>query len=112
MSIRPSLHETSAQHAPTDESPTISLMRARLRALEPEAIEIYDESAQHAGHAGAQAGGGHYVLLVVSRRFAGQSRVARHRLVYAALGDLMQTQIHALAITAYTPEELQAALPA
>jgi BolA protein len=110
MSIRPPSHET--QQGPADESHTISSMRARLRALEPETIEIYDESAQHAGHAGAQAGGGHYLLLIVSPRFAGQSRVARHRLVYAALGDVMQNQIHALAITAYTPEELQAALPA
>jgi BolA protein len=112
MSLGPSPLEARADQVSADESPTMALMRARLRALDPETIDIYDESAQHAGHAGARAGGGHYVLLIVSRRFAGQSRVARHRLVYAALGELMQTQIHALAITAYTPEELQAALPA
>jgi BolA protein len=86
-------------------------MRERLAVLEPEAVEIFDESGQHIGHAGAQGGGGHYQLLICSHRFEGLSRIARHRLVYAALADLMQTQIHALAITAYTPGELNAAFP-
>jgi BolA protein len=88
---------------------TVSWIRERLAALEPEQVDIYDESQEHAGHAGAQDGGGHYRLLVVSHRFQGQSRVSRHRLVYQALGDLMQRRIHALAITAYTPEEMNAA---
>jgi BolA protein len=90
---------------------TIASMRERLAALEPEIVEIFDESGEHIGHAGAQSGGGHYQLLICSRRFEDQSRVARHRMVYAALNGLMQAQIHALAITAYTPEEMSAAFP-
>jgi BolA protein len=86
-------------------------IRERLTALEPQVLELYDESAEHAGHAGAQAGGGHYRLLIVSQRFEGQRAVARHRLVYQALGELMPQRIHALAISAYTPEELEAAFP-
>jgi BolA protein len=67
---------------------------------------VIDESAAHAGHAGAASGGGHYQLTIVSARFAGMSRVARHRLVYATLGPLMQHRIHALAVRAYAPGEL------
>ncbi len=84
----------------------VGAMRERLAALAPERVEIFDESAAHAGHEGAKAGGGHYRLLVVARAFEGASRVARHRMVYAALGGLLQREIHALAISAYTPEEL------
>jgi BolA protein len=81
-------------------------MRRRLAALEPQALELVDESAKHAGHAGAQPGGNtHWKLDVVSARFSGLGSVARHRLVYAALGDLMHNPIHALAISARTPEE-------
>jgi BolA protein len=76
----------------------------RLDALSPSSLVLEDESAQHAGHAGASAGG-HYRLTVVSSRFQGLNAVARHRMVYATLGDLMQKGIHALAISAYTPEE-------
>ena len=84
----------------------IEHMEARLRAaLAPEALTLTDDSAAHAGHAGAASGGGHYHLNIVSPQFVGKQRVARHRLVYAALGDLMQQQIHALAITALTPAE-------
>jgi BolA family transcriptional regulator, general stress-responsive regulator len=93
------------------QDPTVALIEQRLAALEAELIQIYDESAEHVGHAGAASGGGHYQLIVVSRRFEGQTRVARHRLVYQALGDLMQRQIHALAITALTPEELREVFP-
>jgi len=89
------------------DSDTAALIREQLAALEPELIEIYDESGEHVGHAGAQSGGGHYQLTVVSSRFQGQSRIARHRMVYSALGSLMPSRIHALAITAWTPEELQ-----
>ena len=92
-------------------SDTPARMREQLAVLEPEVVEIFDESGEHIGHAGAQAGGGHYQLLICTPRFEGQSRVARHRMVYAALSNMMQTQIHALAITAYTPEELSAAFP-
>ena len=79
-------------------------MRARLEAaLVPERLEIVDDSAKHAGHAGARDGRGHYSVAIVSARFVGQGAVARHRMVYAALGDMMQTDIHALAIKADTP---------
>jgi Stress-induced morphogen (activity unknown) len=76
----------------------------RLDALSPSSIALEDESSQHAGHAGA-AGGKHFRLTIVSSRFNGLNAVARHRLVYETLGDLMQKGIHALAINAYTPEE-------
>lgn len=81
-------------------------MRERLAALDPESMEILDESGQHVGHAGARDGGGHYQLIIVSRRFAGQPLQTRHRMVYAALGTLMQKEIHALAIKAYAPDEI------
>jgi BolA protein len=67
---------------------------------------VIDESAAHAGHAGAASGGGHYQLTIVSPRFAGVARIERHRLVYAALAPLMQHKIHALAVRAYAPGEL------
>lgn len=88
---------------------TPSLMRERLARLEPEVVEIYDESGEHVGHAGAQSGGGHYQLTIVSPRFEGRSPLARHRMVYAALAELMQSRIHALAITAWTPAEFHSA---
>jgi BolA protein len=91
--------------------PTVALLEQRLGAIEPELVQIYDESGEHVGHAGAAGGGGHYRLIVVSRRFTGLSPVARHRLVYAAVGDLMQQRVHALAITALTPEELREVFP-
>ena len=81
-------------------------MRQRLASLEPDSLDIVDDSKQHAGHAGAAGGGGHYQLTIVSRQFAGKTQIARHRLIYQALGDLMQRQIHALAINAYTPNQL------
>jgi BolA protein len=87
-------------------SDTAELMRSRLAALDPEDIEIVDESAAHAGHAGAVSGGGHYHLTIVSPRFTGQNVVNRHRLIYQALGDLMGNRIHALSISALTPDQL------
>ena len=89
----------------------VAAMERCLAGLEPDLLEIYDESAEHAGHAGARGGGGHYQVLIVSRRFEGQSRVSRHRMVYEALGAMLQQQIHAVAITALTPEELQEVFP-
>jgi BolA protein len=81
-------------------------IRARLAALEPKALELVDESEMHRGHAGYREGGGtHWRLSIVSPRFAGQPTVARHRMVYQALGSLMPDPIHALAITARSPEE-------
>ena len=85
---------------------TAELIHARLASLTPENVVLEDESAQHAGHAGAASGGGHYRLTLVSPQFRNLSTLARHRLVYTAMGELMQHEIHALSITALTPEEL------
>ena len=82
------------------------MIRQRLSRLSPESLEVFDDSSEHAGHAGARDGGGHFQLVIVAREFAGKTAVARHRLVYDALSDLMPKQIHALAIRAYAPEEL------
>lgn len=103
MTSNPFLNATTAERA--------ALIEARLvAALAPvESIDISDDSAQHAGHAGAAAGG-HFSVTIVAAAFAGKARVARHRMVYDALADAMQRGIHALAITAYTPEEF-ASLP-
>jgi BolA protein len=82
------------------------IIRTRLQALEPLALDLVDESEQHRGHAGYREGGNtHWRLSIVSPRFAGKPTVARHRMVYQALGELMQHPIHALAITARSPEE-------
>ena len=85
---------------------TIAEIESRLAVLTPQHIDIIDDSAQHAGHAGARSGGGHYQLTIISPTFSGQNIVARHRAIYQALGDLMQTRVHALSITAYSPDEL------
>jgi len=84
-----------------------SAIRAALEdALQPEFIEIEDQSAQHAGHAGVRGhGGGHFAAHIVAACFAGKSRIARHRMVHAALGDAFKDAIHALSIRAETPEE-------
>jgi BolA family transcriptional regulator, general stress-responsive regulator len=84
-------------------------MRACLAVLDPLQLEIIDESHKHAGHAGARDGGGHYVLRIVAAQFAGKTTVARHRMIYSILGDLMKREIHALTIQALAPDELQAA---
>lgn len=84
---------------------TVELIRQKLHELEPEQVEIVDESIRHAGHEGAKGGGGHYLLTIVSRKFSGKPVLARHRLVYSALNDMMYKRIHALSIKAYTPEE-------
>jgi BolA protein len=81
-------------------------IRERLSALEPRSVELLDESGRHVGHAGAAAGGSHFKLVIVSSRFAGLDKLQRHRMVYAALGPLMQREIHALAIQAVAPDEL------
>ena len=85
----------------------VERIRALLvEALDPAAIEVVDDSHKHVGHAGARGGQGHFSVDIVSAAFAGKLPLARHRLVYAALGDMMQTDIHALAIRARTPEEV------
>ncbi|MBL8436987.1 MAG: BolA family transcriptional regulator [Zoogloeaceae bacterium] len=78
-------------------------IRQRLAALAPLAVDITDDRAKHAGHAGARSGGGHYRLTIVSPQFTGLNTLARHRLVYATLGDLMHSEIHALAIDLAEP---------
>ena len=80
-------------------------IRAALGPLAPSSIELIDESHKHVGHAGARDGRGHFALRIVSAGFHGTSAVARHRQVYAALGGLMQTDIHALSIVALAPDE-------
>ncbi len=80
-------------------------MRDRLASLQPLALQLEDESAQHAGHAGSRpSGGSHWRLAIVSEAFRGKNAVARHRMVYEALGDLMKRDIHALKIEASAPE--------
>ncbi|TCS39245.1 BolA protein [Paucimonas lemoignei] len=77
------------------------------QAFSPLECRLEDDSSKHAGHAGAASGAGHYRLRLVSTRFEGQNRITRHRLVYDCLRDLMQTEIHALNITALAPSEIQ-----
>lgn len=84
----------------------IEEMRTKLASLEPESLEIDDESFLHQGHEGAKGGGGHFNLIIVSRQFAEKSPLLRHRMIFDALQGLMHKQIHALSIKAYTPEEL------
>jgi BolA family transcriptional regulator, general stress-responsive regulator len=80
-------------------------IETRLRAeLAPTELAVRDDSAQHAGHAGAREGG-HFHVAVVSHRFTGLQRLARHRLVYHCLSDLMKQGIHALAVDARAPDE-------
>jgi len=74
-------------------------------ALKPDVLEIIDNSAAHAGHAGARSGGGHYHVTIVAKAFEGKSLVQRHQIIYKALGDLMKQQIHALGINALSPSE-------
>lgn len=90
--------------------PVADAIRQRLTAaLAPARLDLVDESARHAGHAGARPQGeSHFRLTIVASTFAGRSRIERQRLVFAALGDLMQSDIHALAITALTPAEAEA----
>ena len=83
----------------------IEQIRARLAQLQPIEIDIKDESHLHVGHAGAKSGGGHFRLLIISDCFSGLGTLARHRMIYEALGDMMQGPIHALAIRARTVAE-------
>lgn len=75
-------------------------------ALKPSSLEIIDQSHRHAGHAGARDGRGHFDVHIVSEAFKGKLPLARHRLVFAAVGDLMQTDIHALSIKALSTDEI------
>ena len=79
-------------------------IKARLATLNPISLEIQDDSAQHAGHAG-NTGGGHFTVKIVSSQFSQKSQIMRHRLIYQALTDLMPQQIHALSILAISPDD-------
>ncbi len=82
----------------------MAMIRERLEAaLSPESLEIIDESHKHAGHASA-GGAGHFIVNIVSKAFEGKSPIQRHRMVFDAVGDLMQTEVHALSIQADTPK--------
>lgn len=84
----------------------VALIEERLRTtLTPDSLEVIDDSAAHAGHAGARDGG-HFTIRIVAAAFAGKTPIQRHRLIYAALADLMHRDIHALSINkAKTPDE-------
>ncbi len=77
----------------------------KLSVLTPDSVELIDDSEKHAGHEGAKSGG-HFQLIIVSPLFEGKSSQARHRMVHAALGEMLEREIHALSIKAYTPDEI------
>jgi BolA protein len=83
----------------------VERLTALLQALEPEQLEVVDDSHHHAGHAGSADGRGHFTVLIVSNRFAGMNTLRRHRLVYEVVGDMMSSDIHALSIQALAPGE-------
>ncbi|MCG6117406.1 MAG: BolA family transcriptional regulator [Aquimonas sp.] len=89
-------------------STRVEKLRAALLKLQPSVLEVNDDSHKHVGHEGARDGRGHFSLLIVSAAFSGLSPLARHRAVYEAVGELMQTDIHALSMRAFTPEEFSA----
>ncbi len=84
----------------------IETMRDKLSSLDPVSVDIIDESHKHAGHAGARDGGGHYLLKIITPKFAGMTTMARHRMIYSVLGEMMKRDIHALNIQAKTPDEV------
>ncbi|HEV2110367.1 MAG TPA: BolA family protein [Gammaproteobacteria bacterium] len=84
----------------------VALIRRRLEQhFAPLELEVQDDSAAHRGHAGARDGRGHFSVRIVAPAFAGLGRLERHRMIYTALGELMQEDIHALSISASTPDE-------
>lgn len=87
----------------------VEAIRERLQqSLSPQSVEVIDESHKHVGHAGAKDGRGHFMVNVVADAFADKSLIQRHRMVYEAMGSLMETDIHALSINARTPDEAAA----
>ena len=86
----------------------LEMLTRRLQTLEPDRLDVVDDSRHHAGHAGATDGRGHFSALIVSKHFVGLSTLHRHRLVYQAVGDMMLTDIHALSIQAFAPGEMPA----
>lgn len=88
-------------------SARVEKIEAKLRrALDPESMDLIDDSHKHAGHAGSRGGAGHYDLTIVSEKFSGLNTVGRHRLIYAALADMMPDEIHALSIKAFSADEI------
>ena len=85
---------------------TLERIEQKLAVLTPDSVELIDDSDKHAGHEGAKRGGGHFQLIIVSPLFNGKSAQARHRMVHAALGEMLEREIHALTIKAYTPDEI------
>ena len=84
----------------------VALIRSRLEAaFSPDQLDVEDDSHRHIGHAGARDGRGHFNVRILSRRFAGKRTVERHRMVYAALGPMMQTDIHALGLVTLSPDD-------
>ena len=94
----------SAEETNAQKDSRIDRMTALLEVLKPLSIEIIDDSHLHAGHVGARDGGGHYRLNIVSAQFVGKTTVARHRMIYSELADMMKQEIHALNISARVPE--------
>ena len=85
---------------------TLEKIEQKLAVLSPDSVELIDDSEKHAGHEGAKGGGGHFQLIIVSPQFEGKSSQARHRMVHAALGEMLEREVHALSIKAYTPDEI------
>ena len=84
----------------------VALIRSKLEAaFAPDELEILDDSRKHASHAGARDGRGHFQVRIRSQHFSGRRTIERHRMVYAALGSLMQTDIHALGVVAVSPDD-------
>lgn len=91
----------------TDTKTRIEIIEDKLRsALNPQSIQVIDDSAQHIGHPGASQGAGHYTVIIVSNAFENLSAVKRHQLVYAALQDMIPNDIHAVQIKALTPDQV------
>jgi BolA protein len=85
----------------------ITMMSEKLAVLNPLVLHITDESHKHAGHAGARSGGGHFCLQITSVSFSGISKMQRHRMIYSALAEMMERDIHALVIDAKAPGEVE-----
>lgn len=95
------------QHPHPTTHSRVERIRQRLEeTLQPIRCQIEDDSAKHAGHAGASSGAGHFSVTIVSQQFETLNRLSRHRLVYDAVGDMMHSDIHALAIIALAPSEI------
>jgi BolA protein len=100
------MHGQTVQTGVAVNGDRIEKIRDRITAaLQPDALEILDESHKHIGHTGAKDGRGHFQVTIVAEKFAGLPPIQRHRLVYEAVGDLMDTDIHALSIKASPPSK-------